>query len=103
MTETTTYLRVSLDSSDGYSLRQEEWMHWTTDKNVKIRKNGTVGKFGKPLHGVIKDNIINTVKLKGQGKNMYQNRPLRIFIAVGGCSGFQQIYMDSKSKYKAIE
>lgn len=103
MTETTTYLRVSLDSSDGYSLRQEEWMHWTTDKNIKIRKNGTVGRFGKPLHGVIKDNIINTVKLKGQGKNMYQNRPLRIFIAVGGCSGFQQIYMDSKSKYKAIE
>ncbi|RLD12249.1 MAG: hypothetical protein DRI44_01260 [Chlamydiae bacterium] len=102
MTETTTYFRASLDSSEDYSLRVEEWMHYTTEKNVKIRKEGTVGKFGKPISAIIKiKDMISSLVVKGQGRNMYQNRPLRVFIALGGCSGYQLINMDAKSKYKA--
>jgi len=99
MTETSTYLRVSLDSSETYSLRHEEWMHYTTDKQIKIRKEGTIGRFGKPVRGIIKTIPFNRIALKGQGMNSYQDRPLRVFIALGGCSGFQQIYMNIKSKY----
>jgi len=99
MTETSTYFRASLDSSEGYNLRVEEWMHWTTDKNVRIKKEGTIGKFGKPLSAIIKDLDINKMIVKGRGGNMYQNRPLRVFIALGGCSGYQQIKMDEKAKY----
>ncbi|MCK5853060.1 hypothetical protein KAH27_08540 [bacterium] len=99
MSETSTYLRTSLDSSETYSLRVEEWMHYTTDKQVKIRKEGTVGKFGKPVRGIVKTTPINRMALKGQGNNSYQNRPLRVFVAFGGCSGFQQIYMDKRSRY----
>ena len=101
MTETTTYFRASLDSSQNYSLRVEEWMHWTTHKNVKIKKEGTVGKFGKPVKAIIKiKDTISSLVVKGQGQNMYQNRPLRVFIALGGCSGYQLINMDAKAKYK---
>ena len=99
MSETSTYLRTSLDSSETYSLRVEEWMHYTTDKNVKIRKEGTIGRFGKPVRGIVKTTPFNKIALKGQGNNSYQNRPLRVFVAFGGCSGFQMIYMNEKAKY----
>jgi len=99
MSETSTYLRTSLDSSETYSLRVEEWMHYTTDKNVKIRKEGTIGRFGKPVRGIVKTTPFNKIALKGQGNNSYQNRPLRVFVAFGGCSGFQMIYMNKKAKY----
>ena len=101
LTETSSFCRTSLDSSDGYSFRQEEWMHFTNNKNIKIRKGGAVGKFGSPVQAIIKTLSSNKLILKGRGLNMYQRRPLRLFIALGGQSGYERIYMDEKAKYKA--
>ncbi len=100
LNEASNYFRASLDSSEGYSLRMEEWMHFTIPQNIKIRKGGAVAKFGKPVQAVIKALNTNKISLKGQGMNMYQNRSLRLFIALGGQSGYERIYMDDKAKYK---
>ena len=100
LNETSTYFRASLDSSDGYSFRKEEWMHYTIAGNIKIKKGGTVGKFGKPVRAVVKSLSQNKISLKNRGLNMYQSRPLRLFIALGGQSGYERIYMDKKAKYK---
>ena len=101
LSETSTYFRASLDSSKKYN-RMEPWMYFTRENQMKIKKGGTIGKFGNPVKAIVKATTKNKIIAKGRGMYMYQNTPLRVLIAFGGQSGFQYIDMDKKAKYKVV-
>jgi len=94
--ETSTFLRVSLDSHPKY----QNWMDYSERSQVRIKKLGAVGRFGRPVRATVKINNNNKIVLRERATYMYQNCPLNVFIAFGGWSGFEQIPMDHRGKYK---
>lgn len=94
--EISTFLRVSLDSHPKY----QNWMDYSVRSQVKIKKLGTVGKFGRPVRATVKMNSNNRIVLRERATYMYQNCTLNVFIAFGGWSGFEAIPMDYRGKYR---
>ncbi len=80
------------------------WVNLDSPQWNKINKAGTIGKFGKPIEAIVKNKNVKKQKmiLKKVSKNMFKNDILNVFVTFNnGWSGFQQIQLDDKGKYKA--
>ncbi len=98
--EDNSIFRASLESYP----ETQFWMNCKATGLNKITKAGTVGKFGRPVEAVVKNKNINKQKLTLNkiSKNTLQNDLLSVFVTFNnGWSGFQQIQLDDKGKYKA--
>jgi len=68
----------------------------------KITKAGAIGKFGRPVEAIVKNKNKRKLILNKVTKSIYQNDLLSVFVTFNnGWSGFQQIQLDDKGKYKA--
>lgn len=98
--EDNSVFRASLESYP----ESQFWMNFNSPALNKIKKAGTVGKFGRPVEAVVKNKNINKQKLilNKISKNTFKNDLLSVFVTFNnGWSGFQQIQLDEKGKYKA--
>ena len=98
--EDNSIFRASLESYP----ESQFWMDFKATGLNKITKAGTVGKFGRPVEAVVKNKNINKQKLTLNkfSKSTFKNDLLSVFVTFNnGWSGFQQIQLDDKGKYKA--
>ena len=98
--EDNSIFRASLKSNP----EEEFWIDCKVIALNKITKEGTIGKFGRPVEAVIKNKNINKQKLilNKISKDILQNELVSVFVTFNnGWSGFQQIQLDNKGKYKA--
>ncbi len=77
------------------------WMNFDSTDANKINKDGTVGKFGKPVRAVVKNKSKPKLKMHEVSTKMYKNDTVNVFVTFNnGCSGFERIKLDDKGKYK---
>ena len=98
--EDNSIFRASLKSDP----EEEFWIDCKVTALNKITKEGAIGKFGRPVEALIKNKNINKQKLilNKISKDILQNELVSVFVTFNnGWSGFQQIQLDNKGKYKA--
>ena len=81
----------------------ELWMDFKNPGLNKIKKAGTIGKFGNPIKAIIKNKNPNKQKftLKEFTKRIYKNDLVNVFVSFNnGYSGFEQIQLNKNGKYK---
>jgi hypothetical protein len=93
-----------MDASNTFfvsSLRDQRWVYYHERRDVRIRKEGMIGRFGTPKRAFVYMEKKNKIIAKGSARNIMQNETIAVFIGLGGWSGYEEIPLDRKGKYIA--